>query len=363
MLRSRRHQSKQRGRSAILWSFFAYFGMAVAMTAAFDSKPEFFDIEYGIRLNTLRQRQAEFPNRPLLLAVGSSRTVMSFAPERLPPLIAADGRQALPFNFGHIGAGPVLNLTEVTRMIRDGVMPRWLFLELMPSQLCHETQFFVTQNTTWSDLPVLHPHMSWNRLYGEYLLRRLKSGPKIATELVRRRYPEFALTGMTDASEIMPLGGCTFLKDDVTREDRIHLTEITRRHLQEYLANFKIGTRGDGTTRALLNLLCDLKIPTTIVLMPEGTLMRSWYAPGANEQFERYCASLCREYGLNVVDAREWLSDDDMYDEHHALKRGAATFTDRLGREVLIPFLATGDTSWAARFEFPSNRKTFVNHR
>ncbi len=54
---------------------------------------------------------------------------------------------------------------------------------------------------------------------------------------------------------------------------------------------------------------------------------------------------------MPVVDARGWLTDADLYDDHHPLRRGAVEFTRRLGRDVIAPLVATGDTSWAARLD------------
>src|SRR4051812_40711862 len=97
--------------------------------------PGLYDSEYAVRLRTLRARVAEAPGRPLLLLVGSSRTEMNFLPEVLPPLHTASGETPLVFNFSHLGAGPVMNLLEVRRLLRDGVRPGWLVLEAMPPQL------------------------------------------------------------------------------------------------------------------------------------------------------------------------------------------------------------------------------------
>ena len=40
-----------------------------------------------------------------------------------------------------------------------------------------------------------------------------------------------------------------------------------------------------------------------------------------------------------MIDAREWVPDVGFSDGHHLLPAGATTFTDRLGREALIPLL------------------------
>ena len=55
----------------------------------------------------LQARLTETPERPLLLMMGSSRTVMCFRPENLAELHTSAGAQVLPFNFSHLAAGPL----------------------------------------------------------------------------------------------------------------------------------------------------------------------------------------------------------------------------------------------------------------
>ena len=85
-------------------------------------RPDLRDSEYGHKLNLLR-RQTVADNRPLLLALGSSRTVNGLRPDVLPP----DGPRV--FNFGLLGHGPVRQALTLDRLLRDGVRPKWLAVE------------------------------------------------------------------------------------------------------------------------------------------------------------------------------------------------------------------------------------------
>jgi hypothetical protein len=349
----RRNQSDPRrhGRAAIVWGLVVYFAAIIAQAAGFDSRPELYDIEYATRLALLRTRIAEAPDRPLLLVIGSSRTCMGFAPEQLPPLTDASGAKVLPFNFGHVGAGPLMNLMDVSRMLADGIRPRWVFVEMMPTFVSHEGMAFISLHTAARDLRVLRDYMQWHRLYGDYALRRLWQAPRYSGELMRAVAPDLAPDPPTTSSKLLPLGGCTYLKDDVTPADRERSTELARKNLQGFLQKFQVSPWADGATRTLLTRLRAEGIQTGLLLMPEGTILKSWYPPGAETQLNHYCAAVSRAYGAPVVDARTWLADDEMADQHHALKRGAAAFTARLGREVFRPYVTTGDTSWAARLD------------
>jgi hypothetical protein len=265
---------------------------------------------------------------------------MSFAPERLPPLPTAAGDDCLPFNFGHVGGGPVMNLMQVHRLLADGVRPDWLLLEVMPAFVSHEGWQFISLHTAARDFPALRGHMPWYHLYGDYLVRRLELGPKYPGEVLRRIAPAWAPAPLTEPTRLLPLGGCPTLKDDVAPADRERLTALAAGHLHDRLRRFRISPRGDRATRALLDVLRHSGVRTVLVLLPEGPTFESWYGPGGRELVGQYCADLGREYAAKVVDARRWLTDADFYDSHHVLRRGAEAFTDRLGRDVLRPYLA-----------------------
>jgi hypothetical protein len=351
-MRRPRDQSdlRRRGRAAVGWCVALFLTLVAAHSVALDRHPELYDVEYAARLDLLRARMAEDPDRPLLLVVGSSRTVMGFAPEQLPPLRTADGAEVLPFNFGHFGAGPLMNLMLMSRLLADGIRPRWMVLELMPSHVAHEGLPLITQISAARDLPVLHPHARWYRLYGDYLLRRLWAAPKVTAELLRPIAPDLCPVPWGKAPPLLPLGGCTFLKDEMPAAERARLTEVARVYLKGALQTFQISTQSDGAIRALLGRFRAEGVQTVLLLTPEGTTLQSWYAPGAHDRFIRYCAALGREYGVPIVDARAWLTEKELYDGHHPLKCGAATFTRRLGENVLTPYLMAGDTSWSADF-------------
>lgn len=349
MPRRRTGIDPRRARAAVAWTALIFLVGVVVQTAAYDSRPESYDVEYGMKLGLLRARQAEAPGRPVLVALGSSRTVMAFAPEQLPPLPTAEGPPVIPFNFATVGSGPILNVAAVSRLLADGVRPRWLFLELMPTFVCHENMQFISTHVAARDLPVLGGYVRWDRLYGEYALRRLWVAPKCPGEMLLRVVPDILPPIVARPAPPLPLGGCPYLRGEMTPVDRERQVAISRKNLRDYLQSFEVSPAADAATREALDRLSAAGVKTVLVLMPEGSLVKSWYGLYAREKFERFCGAISREYGVPVVDAREWLDDDDTYDGHHPLRRGAEKFTARLGREVLGPYLATGDTTWAAR--------------
>src|SRR5207249_2410036 len=113
----------------------SYLGFGLATDLFY---PELYDPDSAVRFALLRQRIAEAPDRPLLLVVGSSRTGTAFRPEILAPLDTGNGPAPLVFNFSHWGANAAFNLMQVKRLLREGIRPDWLVVELMPPWLSRE---------------------------------------------------------------------------------------------------------------------------------------------------------------------------------------------------------------------------------
>ncbi len=99
---------------------------------------------------------------------------------------------------------------------------------------------------------------------------------------------------------------------------------------------------GGPACDALRELLDDSRrdgVKTALVVAPEGPEFRGWYPPKTWRTIRVWLERLSREYDAPLVNAREWIDEDDFMDSHHLLKAGAARFTERLGRECIVPML------------------------
>jgi hypothetical protein len=93
--------------------------------------------------------------------------------------------------------------------------------------------------------------------------------------------------------------------------------------------------------RDLLGLCRREGIPTALVVMPEGPVFRSWYPPRTWALVREFLDDLGREYRVGVIDARDWMAEEDFIDSHHLLPQAAELFSARLGHEALAPLLAS----------------------
>jgi hypothetical protein len=305
--------------------------------------PKVYDEEYGERLDLLKERLGAEPERPLLLALGSSRIGLGFLPKELPPLRTAVGELVLPFNFSHLAAGPIMNLMEMHRLLREGARPRWVLLEIVPPCLTHESYGMPTTMATAADALVLQDYFPPLKVWGIYLRCRLNPWYRNRLGLLRAPLPEWVTqVSPKDNVTLDELGGdrdwC--LESDIDAPERARRIGVVRSVYFDKLQHYHIDPACDRATRELLHLCRAHGIQVLLLLPPEASSFRGWYSADAARCVDRYCADLCREYDVALVDARTWLGDDAFTDGHHLLRRGAVAFTRRLGREALQPFVA-----------------------
>jgi hypothetical protein len=337
-------------KKALLWALLGFSLLQLAFTVVMDGwHPEFYDPEYDVRLQMLRQRMAEAPDRRLLLFIGSSRTVSAFRPEILPPFQPSSGPQPLVFNFSHLASGPAMNYVLLNRLLRDGIHPRWLVVELMLPCLSRESYSVAVESASWYDLPVLHRCVPLDKVYTVFLRTRLLPWYQRRSEVLCANAPDWCHVESRQGSErekikLDPLGGDTNWITPATLEpaEVRRRTKFARAGYFEPLQHFQIKGTIDRTVRALLDLCRKEHVSVTLVMTPESKEFQSWYSPAALAIINEFCARLRREYGVPIIDARNWVAEDGFTDGHHTLIRGADIFTLHLGREVLQPL--TGAT-------------------
>src|SRR5438105_3797911 len=81
-----------RARASVGWGLLCFILSQLVCCAVVELwRKDLYDPEFAARLATLRARMTEQPDRPLFLVLGSSRTLMSFRPEGLPPITSKSG--------------------------------------------------------------------------------------------------------------------------------------------------------------------------------------------------------------------------------------------------------------------------------
>lgn len=340
------HRSRlaRQTRACLLWGL-AFFAVAqAAMLIATQSYwPHLRDPEFGYKLSLLRSRQAEKPDQPLLVLLGSSRTGQGLRPGVLADLRTPDGRTPFVFNFSQVGSGALAELVTLHRLLDAGIRPDWLAIEILPALLgrtidaCGDAGGGVSR-MSWNDLRLLlryvpDPDTLRHRWFKAQLWpwhsHRFSFMNHYGSNCVPWRLR------MDHWKSLDPWGWSNIGLDSqplVLVPDALELARVT---YQQELQNFHFAPMQDRALRDLLALCRQEGIPAVLYLMPEGSIYRSWYAAATRACVDAYLTGLSRELGVPIVNARTWMPDKYFGDSHHLYRRGAILFTQRFGVEVL----------------------------
>jgi hypothetical protein len=299
------------------------------------------DPDYALKEERLRALLPRRPGRPLVVALGSSRTLLGLAAARVRP--------ALVFNFGLTGAGPLLERLCLTRLLAAGIRPDFVLVEVLPA-LLHQADASPVEED-WLDgsrlrldeLAALWPdHSHPSRLLGAWGRSRLLPcyrdraglgaglGFKVPTAVALAegldshgwyQYPASRAPAANHRRRLQ-MARAQYVSDNPAGNDRLRLAGGPAWAL-----------------RALLARCRDEGIPAALLLMPEGSEFQGFLAAPVRAGLDAFLIELARSERVPLIDARNWVGDAGFWDGHHLLPEGAVTFTRRLEREVLPPLL------------------------
>ncbi|MHB1421724.1 MAG: hypothetical protein ACYC3I_00730 [Gemmataceae bacterium] len=355
-------RTDRRARTALLWGVLVFLaGQGVLGYVVSRLHPEIRDPEFGYRLRRLSEQAAAAPDRPLFLILGSSRTLSGICPPALPwppplspPGTGADkrgGPEPRVFNFSQLGAGPVRELQTLRRLLAVGQRPHWLLVEVWPPYWPQQGYWLdelhiMQQDLRPEDLSVISRYFAnrWDaveKLALETLLpiTGLRSNilARCASSLLSpdQRWRAWRFDVWRDGE---PSGWRPWLErgsDDAFRARRAEVLAQTKPRLDHF-------SIGDTTDRALREILEECRrrhIKAALILMPEHSELRSWYTPDVQNQVNTYLDRLKQEFQVPVFDTRTWVADDEFHDLTHMTPSAAPPYTQRLGRELLLPWL------------------------
>lgn len=333
-------RSKKRSQRTLVWCLVMFaFGQATWSFVA-EREPKLRDPSYGDKLAKLQRRLHQFPDRPLVLMLGSSRT--GYALDGLSAearLYDAHGGRAIVFNFGVPAAGPVTHLLYLRRLLNAGVVPDVLIVEVMPA-LLHDDDGKALERRYFEPERFFADEAAFAAKFGYDEAAAVKARlSSLALPADRLRFP--MLTRIAPSSLPWQVrydwsrgadacGWNRIQHPNVTDEARARWTAAAR---GEYAATLRGLNMRSAALRALAEIreLCEERsIPAAYVLLPEGSEFRSLYS-------DESLSPLIELLDDGLFDLRDGLDDRHFADSHHPLPDGSAKFTRRLIDEVVAP--------------------------
>jgi hypothetical protein len=253
----------------------------------------------------------------------------------LDPIYDSRGRQISVINFSHLGGGPRMNLLQLRRLLRDGIVPNYLLVEFMPA-LVHRESIILSQLAV-SDFNVLLRHWDGEQLLGKAAEYRLNGMSRYRVNCLQSVVP---LLSTGERVTLRACGGdCDWVRpSNLDAEKREDLCRLVHEQCAESMAHWQVDPFADGAMRELLVVCREHRIRVSIVLFPESSTFRSWYGDGAEKRMQEYLMSLAENENVSVFDERAAMPDESFIDPHHLSAEGASRFTMSLDGQVLRPF-------------------------
>ena len=335
-----RKRARRLARREVLWALAALALIELALAASVDLfLDRVRDPEFAAKLDRLQALRAGAPDRPLVLVLGSSRTQLGLEAARL------NGGRPLVFNFGLQGGGPMLERICLRRLRDAGVRPAILVVEIAPVMLAEGED--CPAEDRWLDGARLRLDEVWRtrnyyadrqRLWTHWLSGRALPSSRHQAELRDALGVDLGPSGRPLNDPLAGVDPYGWLpRPDETDPGRRAITFEKSMHMLR--CDLASGRSAPGKIAALRDLLDDCRraaIPTAALIMPESRPLRELYAEGFRREVDALVARLRDELGLRaVIDAREWVPDEQFWDAHHLASSGARTFTDRFAAEAL----------------------------
>ncbi|MGH7168717.1 MAG: hypothetical protein ACRELG_00370, partial [Gemmataceae bacterium] len=343
-----------RGKRAIVWGALLFVCTQAALSVYLNNRrPDLRDPAFGLRLRTLQNQLAENPGAPLILLLGSSRTLNGLSPAHMPVSLKREGPTPLVFNFALPGSGSVRELMTFRRLRAAGIKPDWLLLESWPvlwpeDGVFAERHILADAELCWTDLTVLSRYLPGKL---EFLAHALKGNlvplvsyrSRLLHASARFLLPRALDRGLSHEDDDWTCAdGTGWLPYRKLPADRAaQRREVDKGLLvaAPLLNSLRIAPDSDRALRDLLEECRADGIKTALFLMPEHSACRGWYSPRTHALVREYLTELSKEYRLPAIDMRDWAPDENFADFCHLAPWGAPPLSQRFARDVLRPLL------------------------
>jgi hypothetical protein len=337
---SRAVRHARRARRAVLWGLACYAVVVLLLNLVCDHWPHSLCNLWWQKWRSLQQLVATSPDRPLLVALGSSRAEAGLEAGLLNDLPGPGGRPFLAYNFSVSGTGPLGEALSLHEMLAAGIRPRLVLAEFVPPLLndmrkgCVSEEYWLSPGRlTLSQVLFLQPYLGRaDHVRRNWLQARL--APWYVMRPWLQLWGQAVLSGSpTEAPPPWDAWGYHCLAQQPPKVRRT-LRDLTYDQYAKSLGTFELGAGPVQAMRDVLERCRHEGIPAVLFIMPESRWFGRMYSPQGLAALRGLLEQLRDEYGLPVIDGTDWCAASEFQDGHHLMAKGAHEFTLRLRGEL-----------------------------
>lgn len=330
-------------RRAFAWAVFAFLVVQISLGVLTDVDGlPVRDPEYAFREDQLRAVKAANPGRPVIVVLGTSRTMVGINAKRL-----TEAGGPVIYNCGLPGAGPTRQLAAWRRLVAHGLKPDAIAIEILPALHTHAGQQLFESG--WNDAGRLSYSEAVELLpwYARPWRGAFRWTTARIVPLARyspAAYRDYYASGMpytAPSSEGIPTDNFGWRqgisKNAWEPERRANATRMLLKQYQRACTDTRPAP-GEPLFERLLAEIEAAGVPVVAFAMPECRDFRE-QSQAVATVYPRV-REACGKHGVSFVDAGTWMPDDAFWDGHHLHPEPADGFTDRFADEVLQPLVS-----------------------
>jgi hypothetical protein len=298
------------------------------------------DPVYEPRIATFKRRCACANDALTVVVLGASRTQRGLQGAEIEQrLMRSLGRRVVVCNLSREGGGLVTSLLFVQRLLADGMRPDLIVIETVPALMAGQVPML---DMTAAALPQHSLRRDDWPLVARYV--RTEQSLSINDARCARLFPIYydrleLVTAMSPA--LLPRYTTRRHPYDIyggvgvrsTRPSPGGLAE-QRRTFAPYFRDYRLGDRQQKALQETLAKCRAVGVPAALLLTPEGPEFQRWYRPGDRSRVLHFLAQRSASEDVPLIDASDWLAENDFVDSHHMHSGGARKFSRRLAEKI-----------------------------
>ena len=347
MQAERQHQSPASKVATLRWFVISVVVlMAYWLVATNFVVRDFFDPQFSLKYELLRKSIAENPARPLWLVIGSSRVDQGLRPGLIENKTQT-GESPLIFNFGMSGCDLFREYICLKRLLKDGIKPKRLGIEILTPILNVEESDFIQSpsllvRARWDELEDYRRYTSFPaEMMGNWSESRIDPFYKWGWKAKGQTLPVLRIFGLSPA---LPKFGTSLywdrwgwmpaIPDSVSHEKYLEGFGKARENFEAKWKDFKVTKPRERAMGDLLDLCKASGIEAYLLRMPESPDFQQLYPAQADAAIDAFLDRTTKKYGIKIINARTWIEMEGFQDGHHLTAKGAEKFTRRFTVEL-----------------------------